>query len=90
LDKQFVNTAVESDPTKWDGLYYALSLLDDPEPSIQRMALAHVIGWTGSFSRSSVAPTIAQRERVPAALASKTRAVPPEVQRRLRFFVNEN
>jgi HEAT repeat protein len=78
------------DASKWDGLYYALSLIDDPEQSIQQLALDHVRRWTGRFSRSSIAPTMAQRARVVAALAGKTLPFPVEVQRRLSFFVNEN
>ena len=78
------------DASKWDGLYYALSLVDDPEPGIQKLALDHVRKWTGKFARSSVAATAAQRERVVAALASKTLPFPSEEQRRLSFFVSES
>jgi hypothetical protein len=78
------------DASKWDGLHYALSLVDDPEQSIQSLALDHVRRWTGRFSRSSVAPTMAQRARVVAALAGKTLPFSAEMQRRLSFFVNEN
>jgi hypothetical protein len=78
------------DASKWDGLYYALSLIDDPERSIQMLALDHVSRWTVRFRPLQCYSYNGAAGKGCSGARGQALPFPAEVQRRLSFFVNEN
>lgn len=66
---------------KWDAIAWILGAIADLDPEVRAAGMTHFRRWRQRFNRSALQPTLAQRERVQAALEESTlRLSPPDVQ----------
>jgi hypothetical protein len=79
--------AVLFNTSKWDNLFYAVSVSEDSEREIASLGQRQIGQWIREFNRSGARPTKEQHTRILAALKTHEAALPEETRKLVKFLV---
>jgi HEAT repeat protein len=79
--------AVLFNTSKWDRLYYAVSVSEDSEPEVASLGQRQIERWIREFNRSGAQPTKEQHTRILAALKNHETALQEGTRKLIKFLL---